>query len=349
MIYLITGVPGSGKTLYAVSTLVQDLVNQKLEKDGQPIKRRLVVDGIPNLLLDHVPLAPIREDSDTGKLASEGDSVLNWPDWVQPGDVIVIDEVQRYWRPRGMGMKPPEMIKALETHRHKGCDFVIITQNPMLIDQNVRRLVGRHQNIRRLLGFQRATIYDWDACSTTMNPRTSTAMSYFSYPKSAYALYKSSELHTKQRQKIPVWMYVPVLAVIGAIAFGPQAFAVMSNTINGKPMVASSVPPVTASKPANAPSPSQVEPSVKAEVVRPGETPDIAQSSRKFAGCIRVVDRCQCLDAAGVVVKVEPSVCDDLTSKGREKPVEFAQDVSDRRYTVAQLDALAFSFAPKRK
>jgi len=155
MIYLITGVPGSGKTLYAVSTLVQKLAAEKIVgKDGKETTRRVVVDGIPDLVMPHEMMAPLPEP-DTFTVVNgggpkvgdlqprEGNGVWNWYEWCKPGDVIVIDEVQRHWRPRGMGSKVPPEIAALETHRHKGVDFVIVTQNPMLIDGNARRLVGR--------------------------------------------------------------------------------------------------------------------------------------------------------------------------------------------------------------
>ncbi len=159
MIYLITGVPGSGKTLYAVSTLVKKLLDEKITtKTGQDIKRRLVTDGIPDLVIPHETMAERVEPPPQVKGEpppadpNTGDGLHNWWTWCKPGDVLVIDEVQRYWRPRGMGVKPPPEIAMLETHRHLGVDFVIITQNAMLIDQNVRRLVGRHLNVRRLFG-----------------------------------------------------------------------------------------------------------------------------------------------------------------------------------------------------
>jgi hypothetical protein len=58
MIYLITGVPGSGKSLYAVSTLLKKLLSEKVvHEDGTTIERRLCIDGIPDLLLPHELLA----------------------------------------------------------------------------------------------------------------------------------------------------------------------------------------------------------------------------------------------------------------------------------------------------
>lgn len=320
MIYLITGVPGSGKTLYAVSTLVQQLVGQKIIKRGKIIERRLCVDGIPDLIVPHEKMDPGKEDDSGALLPGEGNGIWNWPDWCQPGDVIVVDEVQRWWRPRAMGSKPPKDVKALETHRHMGVDFVIITQNPMLLDQNVRRLIGRHQHIRRLFGMQRAIIYDWDSCSMDVSRTKSATTSFFNYPKSAYALYKSSELHTKPKQKIPIWLAVPVLAVVGFFFVAPSAFGTLYGSMTGKgvgkgapspvasapspgllPAVPGTITPAKPWKPAQA-----VE-----EVIEPSKPPEVSVASQKPMGCIAMGERCTCYDQTGAVVKLPIEACQD--------------------------------------
>lgn len=235
MIYLITGVPGSGKTLYVVSTLLKTLMKDVVT-DGAKVSRRLVVDGIPDLGIDHEMMDGSVVD-DKGALSCPGFGLANWPDWVRPGDVVLVDEVQRYWRPRTMGAKVPPSIQSLETHRHLGIDVVLITQSPMLIDQNVRRLVGRHIHVRRLFGGSRAVLYDWDGCSADVHRTKGATSSYWSYPKDAFALYKSSELHTKQRLKIPPWVVLPVLAVIAGAFLVPRAAQVLTGAASGRTVV----------------------------------------------------------------------------------------------------------------
>lgn len=315
MIYLITGVPGSGKTLYAVSTLVQSLVAQKIKlDDGFEKNRRLVVDGIKGLLLAHELMAPGTEDGEGNMVPGEGDGVWNWPDWCQKGDVIVIDEVQRWWRPRGMGTKPPKMIKALETHRHMGVDFVIITQNPMLLDQNVRRLTGRHQNIRRLLGMARAIIYDWDGCAADVTRTKTATTSFWHYPKSAYKLYESSVLHLKQKQKIPLWLAVPVLAVVAGLFVAPMAFGTLSGAMTGKGVGRSAAAPV--SGPADksisilpdvtAGLPSKTASAPVSVASAPAAVVDVKPL---FAGCVATKKKCTCYDEKAMAVTVDASVC----------------------------------------
>ncbi|MBX9935724.1 MAG: zonular occludens toxin domain-containing protein [Burkholderiaceae bacterium] len=228
MIYLITGNPGSGKTLYTVAKLIPDLLK---EKPAELDARRLVVDGIPELAYDKHLMAPCKPD-DKGLLTCEDGQGLNtWHDWCKPGDLLVVDEVQRYWRPRSMGAKVPDYVANLETHRHKGVDFVLITQNPMLLDQNVRRLVGRHIHVRRVFGGGRSLLYDWDGCQADTTRVQGATKSLWSYPKSAFSLYKSSEMHIKQKQKIPVFVVVPILAIVGGIALAPTLFSSMSKAV----------------------------------------------------------------------------------------------------------------------
>lgn len=355
MIYLITGAPGSGKTLYAVSTLVQSLTAQKLtDSKGVTVPRRLVVDGVPDLVIPHERLCTPEKDERDNYTCTEGDSVLNWPDWCQKGDVIVIDEVQRYWRPRGMGSKPPRMIAELETHRHKGIDFVIITQSPMLMDQNVRRLIYQHQHIRRILGGQRAVIYEWDSCAADVS-RVKSAQStkYWGYPKSAYSLYKSSELHTKPKVKIPLWLGVPVLAVLGGLFAIPQAVAVMGGVTNGKGIASNSAS--TPAKPTipghvvTMPSPAASAESAATVAALPLQIP---QPPPEFnsVGCVRIGAKCGCFDSKGVTVEVKPERCETVTGADRPPAIELGQPAGEpAKYDPSEAGVLAFAFGPKNK
>lgn len=341
MIYLITGVPGSGKTLYAVSTLVKKLMAEKIEgPDGTPIKRRLLVDGIPELLLDHEVLPQLienKEDKEKGRITftCDGDGVLTWPSWCKPGDLIVIDEVQRYWRPRAMGVKPPEMIAALETHRHLGIDFIIISQSPMLIDQNVRRLVGRHQHVRRLFGMARAIIYDWDACSMDVHRTKTATTTTWGYPKSAYKLYKSSALHLKQRQKIPFWLVVPVLAVLGLAVVSPTAFGVMRGAMGAKGIsqtapvapVAAAVAPRASAPVVAAPGSINLPPGTPGAPVQGSSAGGVIVAEKEkvvFSGCIlSAKQECKCFNSKGKAVDVEDEVCESVD--GSRPVVQLAE------------------------
>jgi len=327
MIYMVTGVPGSGKTLYAVSTLIKKLMGETIEgKGGEKIKRRLLVDGIPDLIIDHELMAP-RPDVDLETLKGKaveavtedtGQGLHNWWTWAKPGDVLVIDEVQRYWRPRGMGSKVPKEVSMLETHRHFGIDIIVITQNAMLLDQNVRRLVGRHLNVRRIFGGARALIYDWDGCQTDVHRTAGAVRTMWSYPKDAYKLYKSSELHTKQHQKIPLWFAFPLVVLALAIFTGPKAYSALSGAMTGKG-IQSAAAPASAAKSAAVAASGVVLPSpgsIPAPVVSSGAVVPVVPgspvgqaSAPRLAGCASMRGVCRCYDVDAKAVTVDPKMC----------------------------------------
>ena len=115
MLYLITGKPGSGKTLHMISMLMH-----KKDLQGRP----LYIDGIPDVDPVKIPYEMLPENC-TGE---------NWQEWLPTNAILVVDECQRYWRTRPNGSKVPEAVQALETHRHRGVDLFFITQHPRLID-----------------------------------------------------------------------------------------------------------------------------------------------------------------------------------------------------------------------
>ena len=215
MITLITGTPGAGKTLYCISKLLRDLVGsviKSVDANGQPVETpRRVMTNIPGLLLDHELIGP-----------DVGGGLADWHLWAKPGDVIAYDEVQRSWPPRPNGSKVPDYISALETHRHMGVDFIILTQNPMLLDRNVLALVGRHLHVRRFGGVGAALVYEWDHCSKQLMYSKALKKSPFRYDKSVFKLYKSAELHTKPKTSIPPLVYAVILALCGAAYFIPN-------------------------------------------------------------------------------------------------------------------------------
>ncbi|THT98120.1 hypothetical protein E9531_15080 [Lampropedia puyangensis] len=210
MITVITGTPGAGKTLYTVQNLLQKLVGSTVTKtndDGttEEITRK-VFTNINGLTLDH----ELIDGSDTGGLC-------NWQEWAKPGDVIVFDEVQKYWKPRPNGSAVPPYIEALETHRHMGVDFILITQGLMLTDRNMISLVGQHLHVRRIGNTRTCIVYEWDHASRSLMYSKSIAKKIWRYDKSVFKLYKSAELHTKQKRKLPGLLWFLLAALVFAL------------------------------------------------------------------------------------------------------------------------------------
>lgn len=243
MITLITGAPGTGKTAALVSLL------RELSKD-----RLLYVCNLDGLKIDHVEL----KDAAT------------WHTDVPDGAVVCIDEVQHFWRPRGPGQKVPEYIAALETHRHRGLDFYIITQGPNLLDANVRALVGRHVHLREL-GVLGRWWYEWPECADNCRTAWKNApiKKRYRLPKKNFADYTSASVHIKPKRSFPFMLVV----LVAAIAFGAWKAWDIYGTVAGK------LKPATAAKPAGSPGAAPGQPVAPSAV--PGAAPAYSGGQQK--------------------------------------------------------------------
>lgn len=201
MLTLITGAPGAGKTAALV-----DLLREITDKG-----RVIYVDGIPDLTLPHQVLGDARQ----------------WMTAVPDGAAVVIDEVQRVWRPAAAGSRVPPDIEALETHRHRGLDFFLVTQHPNLLHANVRRLVGRHVHLRDV-GMLGRWWYEWPEVTDPAQFRNAPIKKSYKLPKSSFGLYKSASLHVKPIRSVPRAALVAVAAGVGCIGLGWYAWQSIS-------------------------------------------------------------------------------------------------------------------------
>lgn len=198
MIYLTTGQPGAGKTLWTIF-----YVKQLAEREN----RTVYFSGINDLKLPWVEL----------------DDPRQWHR-LPPGSIIVLDEAQRLFRPRATGSAVPDYVQALETHRHHGYDIFVVTQHPMLIESNVRRLIGRHWHVQRTFGLHRATVHEFHELRQEPDKsREGSIRHEWSYPAEVFNYYKSAELHTHKRSvPVRVWLLFalpPILGMLGYSAY----------------------------------------------------------------------------------------------------------------------------------
>jgi hypothetical protein len=314
MITLITGLPGNGKTLYALSWL-----KERAEKEGRTVYYSGIADcKIPGWV--------------------EGDPE-KWME-LPKGSIIVIDEVQRVMRPRQHGTKVPEFVAALETHRHLGVDLVLITQHPMLLDSNVRRLVGQHKHVVRKFGTSAATIHEWTSVKEGCDKnREGSIEHHWLYPKATFALYKSAELHTKHG-KIPmkVWVLMVLPFILGALVY--VAYQRLMNKPKG-PIVNAFTGETAASGGAaghghmtKAAYLEQYVPRVKGLAYTAPVYDDVTKvvQAPYPAACVgsggstlnaagldagsRSPERCQCYTQQGTRIEVTPAICRDIVAGG---------------------------------
>ena len=199
MLTLITGAPGSGKSLRAVFEL------KKALDEGRPCFA-----DIDGLNMPGVKPCP-----------------ADWRETPE-GSFIVYDEAQK--RPEFAstgrpGLSEHPSVRALNEHRHTGHDIIFCTQMPTMIHHHIRGLVGRHVHVHRGAGLSLVNVRTWDTVQLDPNDyhaKQSADVEGWKFPKELFPLYKSSTLHT-HKVRIPRKLKLAGAAIVLlliALAFG---------------------------------------------------------------------------------------------------------------------------------
>lgn len=206
MLTLVTGVPGSGKTLNTIKDVLE-----YIQSDPANAFRPVFYHNIPEL---KVPSWVQIDDEQANR----------WYE-LPSGSIVVFDEGQAIYPQRDYRQPVPDRVSSLNTHRHGGYDLWIITQHPKLIDAAVRRLVGKHIHFDRRFGSTRVNRFTWQKCVDDPNDyhtKREAVKDAIVLDKKIYGLYKSAEIHTHKR-KFPkkviaafaFFLVAPVLFYLG--------------------------------------------------------------------------------------------------------------------------------------
>lgn len=325
MLTLWTGTPGAGKTAAMVSEL------KKVADGGRAIYVVAAPDGkgpsVEGLTIPHEVVDGRR-----------------WHIDVPDGALIVIDEVQHHWRPRGPSQAVPEHIAALETHRHKGIDFYLTTQQPKLVDGNVRALVGRHVHLRDT-GWLGRWEYEWPECSENLAWRTCQQKRKYKLPKAAFELYKSASVHIKPQRGRSPWIVLGVGALAcAAVVTWAVTRSVSSRGPTPAPAPAAASAPLQHTTPAatRLAQPQTAREIVEAFKARLPERPETAAAydhlrvvtvmPRIVGGWCVVGGACRCYTQQGTDPNITPQACAQWIAQPPFDPyrVERRDDRRDR-------------------
>ena len=212
MIKLITGLPGNGKSLYLIEYLF--LLNKKKDLDIKKNKvdekadynREIRVYGIDHLEVSKLHLLSIT--------LCKYDDLKNWEN--HKDTIFIVDEAQDVVPMRNNKTALPDFINNFSKHRHLGNDFFFVTQNPMMIDIHIRRLVQEHTNVKRLFSTNYLLYYKWD--HVVSDPRDYIERKFSSkkitrIKKKYFSLYKSASSHT-HKSSIPIFMIVGFVFIL---------------------------------------------------------------------------------------------------------------------------------------
>lgn len=310
MIYLITGTPGTGKTAFAVSAILnnRDGLFKYEAEDGTLLDRPLYfchIDGLDEKALK------------AHRLTEEQIQAAPLNEIVPEGSVIIVDECDYCYPLRAAAREVPPYIKTLKELRHHGFTLILMTQHPSMIDSYIRNLVGKHWHLeRKQIGTK---LYEFNRCETNLSSHSalSQAVSEFYKPdKKAFKYYKSASKHIKFKKAVHPIFYGAALFLLilpfflwyagGNLGkyFGytpeppaQEAPQGQEGATEGQPSAAASYPPPAASQP--------LPPGAKAEDYYPRihnmqETAPLYDNVRqvqdfpRLAGCVAASDSCTC-------------------------------------------------------
>lgn len=211
MINLIVGTPGSGKTQFMISKILEIIKeNDKLEEQG--LERRKIFSDIKELLIPEVDPAP--------------DDWRDTPD----GSIIIYDEVQmrREFEYKGNQYSQDPMIKDLTIHRHTNKDLWLITQDSQRIEKGIHKLIDRMFFIKRPASKPTYTnVFEFDKWLSNPEPAANRNAKFkkyldfyrFNFSDKYQSLYKSASDHSSIKFKLPKQLFVFLGIFLAVIAF----------------------------------------------------------------------------------------------------------------------------------
>jgi len=217
MIHLITGRPGHGKNIYALTFLEKEgFINYDKESKtfSSTIDRPLFFIAFDGINIVDSTTAKY-EDLDDLPTDQENDNNSKFPD----NSVIVIDEAHRY-SPKSTNKEGfTSFVSFLKIHRHYGFDFIFITQSQKDLNIDIRNLVENHFRVNRPFGTQKSFVNHYLGAETSENKQPVKQSSKpFVLDKRFFEVYKSASIHN-YKSSIPKKYYVFIVLFVIFIGF----------------------------------------------------------------------------------------------------------------------------------
>jgi len=205
MLYLVTGTPGSGKTLNTIK-----FIRENKQFQG----RDIYYFGIRNL------------NPEFGWQELDEDAAKLWHD-LPSNSVIIFDEAYNIFPTKHGAQGTPDHVKKLAVHRHKGFDIFLICQKVAgQLDPFTRGLINRHQHYARIMGSLNINRFSWDVCQQnpdSASTRKEANVDQFRMDKAYFGAYHSADEHT-HTLSVP-WkkiLFLIILAVL--LVFSVRSF-----------------------------------------------------------------------------------------------------------------------------
>lgn len=222
MMVLVTGTPGAGKTLNTIKNVYEEVQkNPFFEKKGE--------DGIIEKYKREVYSCNIN-GIDTEK---SGFKILEDPTkWTSlpAGSILIIDEASDFYpTSKKFGDDLEKDVAELRKHRHYGIDIYYITQQPGLINKNIRILCGLHRHYQRNFGgkttisYEQNAVFETDSKFLNYAEQNGAKKSTVILDKKYFGFYKSTEIDT-HKSKLPILtlflkLGLPIIGLIVCVVF----------------------------------------------------------------------------------------------------------------------------------
>lgn len=293
MLKLITGIPGSGKTLYAVSMLKKAVEhNASLPADEQ---RKIYCD-ITGLTIEGIEPPPL--------------------DWRQtpPKSLLIYDEAQ-FQKPfqAGRGLSPYDYIQELTIHRKTAHEIWYITQDPKRLHGNILDMVETHWHLDRPYGAKLASIYQFRGVERTPKSRSAIERAerktLFNYDKRLFDLYQSSEVEDGIKLRLPAKLVLLVLSPLLLFGFAAYKFfgEDTQNMVKGTSKDVAITQPVASAVPAVPASANNELPEL--QTAQPLQLPQANPDIKKVALVISNDTHCIAKDYDGATLDIPINDC----------------------------------------
>lgn len=307
MITIITGTPGSGKTLKAVEMILA------LQKEG----RRVYAD-INGLNIQGVELSP-----DDWRDTPEGSVVVY--DEAQDKELLLGQPVKIFASTGQTGPSHYEIVRAMEKHRHTGHDLIFITQDPTFLHSHIRKLTGKHFHVFRAMGLKAATVYGWDRAVSNPNDyheQKKADVQRWSYPSDLFKHYKSATVHTHKFRLPKKLLYLS----LAAAAFIGIAFYMAQNSAIATGILASDKEEAQNPAKANGVAGGGASSSDYSNPVLTA-IHTASPSTVSVMGCVSG-QFCRCFGEDGYILDISETMCRDLAQGNLALPIKIANAAS---------------------
>ncbi|MBA1147947.1 hypothetical protein H0Z60_12915 [Ectothiorhodospiraceae bacterium WFHF3C12] len=287
MITILTGVPGSGKTLYAVQML------QKAMGEGRECFT----------------------DIEGCKLGC-AEAPEDWRD-APDGALLVYDEAHQSFPATGKaGLSNDPRVRDLDEHRHRGLDLVFITQASTRLHHDIRKLASEHIHLQRVFGTPAASVFRHARAFNENDKadRETADQSTWSFPRKLYGTYSSAVMHTA-RVRLP--RKVVGAFLVAGVLLAWAVYSLSTNDFLHEPQAAQAAAGQAAEPAAPAAAESQSLGFASGEGDQEVEKPK-GRGPYRWArsgvlpavqGCISNASRCMCFDGSGRALDLTEAEC----------------------------------------